>query len=567
MGMNAAAQVPADLIVTNARVYSLDSSGSVAEALAVHNNRISAIGRSVDIRKAGGPNTRVIDAQGRTVLPGFNDSHVHFLSGGFQLSSVDLRSAASREEFTRRIAQFATKIPKGRWILGGDWDHELWPGGPLPQRNWIDSVTPDTPVFVNRLDGHMALANSLALKLAGVTKESRDPPGGLIVRDPQTGEPTGVLKDAAMALIDKVIPAPSLDEKLAAALAATRHAASLGVTSVQDMSAGEDVRVYQMLLGRGELLTRIYAAAPAATWQRLAEIGVRRAFGSPMLRIGALKGFADGSLGSTTALFDEPYNDAPQTAGIPSDEMIPPARMESRIRGADKAGLQLCIHAIGDRANHEILSMFERTAAANGPADRRFRIEHAQHLRTADIPRFAALRVIASMQPYHAADDGRWAEKRIGPVRIQTTYAFRSLLDAGVTLAFGSDWTVAPLDPLTGIRAAVTRQTLDGKNPNGWVPQQKITVEEAVRAYTSGSAFAEFAEKDKGTLEPGKLADFVMLSHDILSGGLESLMKARVVLTVMDGRVVYSSESLGRGAAARDAANTGPRDSASANAR
>lgn len=315
-----------------------------------------------------------------------------------------------------------------------------------------------------------------------------------------------------MGLVYRVMPEPSFEEKLEAARRATDYAASLGVTSVQDMSAGADVGVYQTLLERGELKTRIYAVSPLPQWERLKAVGVRAAFGSPMLRIGGLKGFADGSLGSTTALFFEPYNDAPNTRGLATDEM---PHMLERVRGADRAGLQVMIHAIGDRANHEILSIYEQVARENGERDRRFRIEHAQHLRAQDIPRFGRDHVVASMQPYHAIDDGRWAEKRIGPERIKTSYAFRSLIDSGAVLAFGSDWTVAPLNPLLGIYAAVTRRTLDGKNPNGWVPEQKISVEEAVRAYTVGSAYAEFAEKEKGRIAPGMLADMVLLSEDI----------------------------------------------------
>ncbi len=530
---------PPDLIVVNARIRTLDERGTVAAGLAVHGERITAVGLTTAMRALAGPSTRVIDAQGRIVVPGFNDAHVHFLSGGFQLSSVDLRDAATPEEFRRRIRDFAAKTPRGRWVTGGDWDHELWPGAPLPRKEWIDRDTPSIPVFVSRLDGHMALANSVALKLAGVTRETKDPPGGVIVRDPKTGEPAGVLKDAAMDLVYRSIPAPSFEDKLAAARAATRHAASLGVTSVQDVSAGTDVGVYQTLLERGELLTRVYAIRPLPQWRTLAATGVRRAFGSPMLRIGGLKGFADGSLGSTTALFYEPYSDAPSTSGIPAKEMIPASAMLERIRGADRAGLQVMVHAIGDRANDEVLNMFEQAARENGPAGRRFRIEHAQHLTTAAIARFKALGVVASMQPYHAADDGRWAEKRIGPRRIETAYAFRSLLDAGATLAFGSDWTVAPLDPLLGIHAAVTRRTIDGRNPGGWTPRQKITVEEAVQAYTHGSAFAEFAEKEKGSLEAGKLADFVILSRDIFTIDPAEIEKVRVVTTVMGGRVVY----------------------------
>ncbi len=531
----------ADLVITNANVRTMDKQRPKAEAVAVVGNRIVAVGSNDEIRKYAGSRTRNIDARGALVLPGFNDSHVHFLSGGFQLSSVDLRDAPTPQEFAARIRRFAERLPKGRWVTGGDWDHERWPDSPLPTKELIDSFTPDTPVFVNRLDGHMALANSLALRLAGVTRETKDPPGGLIVRDPQTGEPTGVLKDAAMSFVFQKIPAPGFDEKLSAARAATEHAARLGVTSVQDMSAGDDVGVYQTLLERGELKTRVYAVAPLPAWERLSRVGVRRAFGSDMLRVGGLKGFGDGSLGSTTALFFEPYNDAPETSGLPGDEMFPEGAMRARVEGADKAGLQVMIHAIGDKANDIILSIYDQTVKSNGERDRRFRVEHAQHLYPEEIREFARLHVIASMQPYHAIDDGRWAEKRIGPERIKGTYAFRSLLDAGAVLAFGTDWSVAPLDPMLGVYAAVTRRTLDGKNPSGWVPEQKITVEEAVRAYTYGSAYAEFADGVKGTIAPGKLADMVILTDDIFKIDPVMIEKTRVRLTIMDGRVVYDA--------------------------
>ena len=320
-----------------------------------------------------------------------------------------------------------------------------------------------------------------------------------------------------MSLVSDKIPAPTAEERLAHARAATEHAARLGVTSVQDMSGGDAIAVYEALRRRGELKTRIYAVAPLPQWRHAVEAGLRAGTGDAWLRRGGLKGFADGSLGSTTAWFFEPYLDSPGTCGLPSDEMFPEGAMLERVRRADRAGLQVMIHAIGDRANDQVLSIFEQVARDNGPRDRRFRIEHAQHLRMADIPRFARSRVIASMQPYHCADDGRWAEKRIGAERAKGTYAFRSLLDAGAVLAFGTDWNVAPLDPLQGIAAAVTRCTLDGKHPAGWVPEQKITVEEAVRAYTVGSAHAEFAEREKGQLAPDMLADFVLLSQDIFT--------------------------------------------------
>ncbi len=528
-----------DLIIINAVVRTMDPANPTAEAVAIYRNQIAAVGSTADIQKMAASSTRVIDAKKRLVLPGFNDAHVHFMSGGFQLSSVDLRDASTPEEFAARIKTFAAKLQRGRWVTGGDWDHERWPNANLPTRELIDAFTADTPVFVNRLDGHMSLANTAALKLAGVTKETADPPGGVIVRDPKTGEPTGILKDAAQSFVWKVIPAASFEEKLAAARAASNYAASLGVTSVQDVLAGTDVGIYQALLDHGELKTRIYAVTPLPAWERLSQTGMRAHFGSAMLRVGGLKGFADGSLGSTTALFEEPYRDAPNTSGIPGSEMFPEGAMLARVRDADRAGLQILIHAIGDKANDLILTMYEQVQRENGDRDRRFRIEHAQHLRPRDIPRFARDKVIASMQPYHAIDDGRWAEKRIGGERAKTTYAFRSLLDAGATLAFGTDWTVAPLNPMLTLYAATTRRTIDGKNPNGWVPEQKITIEEAVKAYTVGSAYAEFQDTVKGTISPGKLADLVILSADVFKIDPKEIENVKVILTLLDGRVIY----------------------------
>lgn len=534
--INAASPLAADLIIVNATVRTMDYASPKAEAVAIYGNRIVAMGTSKELRALAGRKTRIIDAKGRLVLPGFNDSHVHFLMGGFSLASVDLRDAKSPEEMAQRLGNYAKKISKGQWILGGDWDHEKWPGAPLPTRQMIDAATPDNPVFINRTDGHMALANSLAIQLSRVTNETKDPDGGLIVRDAK-GETTGVFKDSAEDLIK--VPPHSFEENLHAARAATEHAGKLGVTSVTDMSAGDDVGLYQFMMERGELKTRIYAARSIVGSQVLLDAGVRAAFGNDLVRIGALKAFADGSLGSTTAKFFEPYSDAPDTRGLWFDQMQPDGIMLKRVLACDKAGLQVMIHAIGDEANAKILDIFRETAEKNGPRDRRFKIEHAQHLRPMDIARFSSQHVIASMQPYHAIDDGRWCDKRIGKERSQGTYAFRSLLDAGATLAFGTDWTVAPLDPMLSIYAAVTRRTLDDKNPNGWVPEQKITVEEAVRAYTVGSAYAEFAEKIKGSLTPGKLADIVMLDQNIFEIDPVQIQNAHAVLTIMDGRIVY----------------------------
>jgi len=527
-----------DLMILNATIRTLDQNHPRAGALAVLGNCIVAVGSTEEIRALAGRKTRVIEAGENLVLPGFNDSHVHFLSGGFSLSQVQLRDAKSPEELARRLRDYVQKIPKGRWILGGDWDHENWPGAPLPTKALIDAATPQHPVSVSRLDGHTLLANHLALKISGVTKSTPCPPGGEIVRDPR-GEPTGIFKDTAQDLIK--VPPPSWEEKWRAARAATEHAAKLGVTSLTDMSADGDVGLYQFMARRGELKTRVYAVRSIVTWAVLQRAGVRAAFGDDLVRFGALKGFADGSLGSTTAKFFEPYADAPETSGLWFEHMLPPGTMERRVLEADRAGLQVMIHAIGDEANAKILDLFRDVAKQNGSRDRRFKIEHAQHVRPRDLARFGRQNVIASAQPYHAADDGRWCDRRIGPARARSAYAFRSLLDTGAVLALGTDWTVAPLNPLLTIKAAVTRQTLDGKFPGGWNPQEKISVAEAVRAYTLGSAYAEFAEDKKGTLTPGKLADCVMLDRDIFEIEPAEIAKAKVILTLMDGRVVYEA--------------------------
>lgn len=526
----------ADLIVANANVHTGDKSQPTARAIAVSGNKIVAVGTDAKIRAMAGPNTRVIDAGGKTVVAGFNDAHVHFLETGQQLSSVDLRDAKTPQEFVARIKAFAAKIPKGRWILGGKWDHENWTPNELPTAALIDSVTPDNPVFIDRLDGHMALGNSLAMKLASVDKNTKDVSGGEIVRD-ASGSPTGVFKDAAMEYVSKAIPPPSWEQRLEAAQAASDHAASLGVTSVQDVSAGTDVGVYQELIQRGTLKTRVYGCSPLSEYKRWSSTGVRHAFGDAMLRVGCLKGYADGSLGSTTAWFFDPYRDAPNSTGLAMADVM--TTMRSDIQAADKAGLQVRIHAIGDRANATILDHYKAVADADGPQDRRFTIEHAQHLRVEDLQRFAAQKVVASMQPFHIIDDGRWAWKRLDEKRLKGTYAFRTILDTGGILAFGSDSPVAPINPLWGIYGAVTRRTLDDKNPGGWIPEQKISVDEAVRAFTWGSAYAEFQENWKGTLEPGKLADFVILSDDIFTIDPLKIREVTVLKTVVDGRVVF----------------------------
>ena len=527
------------LAVVNAKIWTGNPGRPWADAIAIAGDRITAVGSSAEVRKLATGAT-VVDAKGQLIVPGFIDSHVHFIDGGYALSSVQLRDAKTVAEFVGRIGAFAKSIPAGAWITSGDWDHTLW-GGELPTKAWIDSVTPNNPVWINRLDGHMSLANSAALAAAGVSRATRDVTGGQITRD-AAGNPTGLLKDNAMALVARALPPvpPELEDR--ALDAAMSYVASKGVTSVHDMgSVGargpwNDLAVFRRAQAAARLRTRIYHALPLARWEALRDTVSAIGRGDAWLRWGALKGFVDGSLGSHTAAMFEGFTDKPADKGF---FVTPPESLYTWVRGADAAGLQVFVHAIGDRAISTQLGIFERVARENGPRDRRFRIEHAQHIGPSDMARFGELGVIPSMQPYHAIDDGRWAEGVLGPDRSSRTYAFKSLLDAKARLAFGSDWFVAPPTPLEGIYAATTRRTLDDKHPDGWVPGQKITVEDALRAYTTGSAYAGFEEQVKGTLEVGKLADFAMIDRDITTVPVETIREATVVLTVVGGKVVF----------------------------
>ena len=531
--------MPADLILINGRIWTGKPTTPWVEAVACNGERILSAGSTQDINQFSNNRCRVIDLSGRLVVPGLIDGHTHFVTGGAHLLSVDLRNATTQEEFARRIKEKAEEVGRNRWLTGGDWDHELWPGAPLPVRQLIDAVTPHNPVFVTRLDGHMGLANSEALRLANITRFTKDPPGGAIVRDPVTHEPTGILKDNAMQALEAVIPEPDSLEGDRALTAALKKAARLGVTSIQDITPWRDYDLYRTFRESGRLTVRVYARTPIASWRRQADLIAQQGSGDQWLRLGGIKGFMDGSLGSSTALFFEPFADAPENTGLMLEDNIPEGKIKANIKEIDRSGLQCSIHAIGDRANNLLLDYFEEAARENGPRDRRFRVEHAQHLVAGDIPRFGRLGVIVSAQPYHAIDDGRWAEKRIGPQRMRTTFAFRALLDADARLAFGSDWYVAPLSPILGIYAAVTRQTADGKHPGGWVPEQKISVPEAVTAYTAGCAYAEFAEREKGTIEPGKLADLVVLSQNIFEISPEEIPNTHIIWTIVGGKIVY----------------------------
>lgn len=533
------------LRIVNGRVWTGTAAQPRAEAVAVRGDRILAVGTNGDILRAA-PAAEEIDARGGLVVPGFIDAHLHLLAGGFRLTSVQLRGVASREAFVSTLREFAATRPSGAWISGGDWDHESW-GGELPTRAWIDDATREHPVWLTRLDSHMALANSAALHLASVSAGTPDVPGGAIVRD-AAGVPTGLLKDNAMRLVERVVPAPSASEEDAALDVAMDYVTAQGVTSIHHMGSlppggtWHELDVFRRARDRGSLRVRIHSTVPLETWERLAAAIASGVLGGPdgrgdeWLRIGSLKSFVDGSLGARTAAFHEPYADRPDECGLLVND---PDRLRRWMVDADTAGLQLATHAIGDRANTLLLDLLADVIRANGARDRRFRVEHAQHLRAADVPRFGALGATVSMQPYHAIDDGRWAERAIGAARLPCSYAWRSLADSGARLAFGSDWFVAPATPLEGLDAAVNRRTLDGRHPAGWHSAQRLSLDEALHAYTTGAAYAVFEEGLKGRLAPGLLADVTVIDRDLFAFPAEEIPRASIAATIVGGTVVY----------------------------
>ncbi|MFC1476901.1 amidohydrolase [candidate division KSB1 bacterium] len=531
----------ADRIFINGKIWTVDNNMPLARCVAVRDGRIIAVGEWNDVSSLAGKTTDIVDLEEQLMLPGFNDSHTHFTGGGFHLLGVKLKDAENEEEFGRRLAEKSKELPPGAWITGGTWDHDRWPSGKEPTAALIDRYVSDRPVFVTRYDGHMSVANSMALKMAGVTADTPDPPGGVIDRKPGTREPTGLLRETAESLVGRIIPDHSKEEIKLAIETALKHAAENGFTSIHQVDVTEtDLDIYKELLEKNDLKARMYGFIPLSRKERFNDIVSKYHIGSSdWITLGGLKAFIDGSLGSTTALFYEPYDQNPNTSGI---YVVDPDLLKRQILEADAAGLQVAVHAIGDKANSDILDMFAEAVEKNGPRDRRFRVEHSQHMHAKDFKRYADLEVIASMQPYHAIDDGRFAEKRIGFERCKTTYAFRSFLDNGVVVAFGSDWTVAPLDAIQGIYAAVTRRTLDGKHPGGWFPEQKVTVEQAIEAYTMAPAFASFQEDTKGSITPGKLADMVVLSKDILTIPPAEIETAEIVMTILNGNVVYAKK-------------------------
>lgn len=523
----------ADRIYYNGKIWTGDVSNPEASVLAVKGDKIIYVGDDVDHYRAD----EKIDLGGKLVLPGFTDNHTHFLSAGYSLSSVKLKNAKTKEEFIKRIDEFCKANPGSGWILEGSWDHENW-GGELPSKEWIDSVTADRPVFLSRYDGHMAFANSKAMALAGIQSSTQSPAGGIIVKD-KNGNPTGIFKDAAMQLITVAIPAPSEKELDRYFDAAVDYAIQRGVTQINDMHSyggWPDMATYKRALGTDRMKLRMYSFVPLADWQKLDSFVQKNGKGDDMLRWGGLKGYVDGSLGSTTAWLNVPYLDEPKSSGLTITDT---GMLRKWILGADKANLHVAVHAIGDRANDFILSVYSDAVRMHGERDRRFRVEHAQHVSPQAIDAFAKQGVIASMHPYHLYDDGIWAAKRLDSIRLKGTYAFKSMLAKGVLVSFGSDWPVAPVDPLFGIFAAVTRITGDGKNPSGWFPNEKISVEEAVRAFTHGGAYGSWMDGKAGVIKEGHYADFIVLNEDIFTIQPEKIKEVKVNRTVMNGKEVF----------------------------
>lgn len=525
----------ADLILFNGKIFTVDEANPWAEACAIKDGTFLAVGHSDSMDSYAGKNTEKINLKGRLVLPGFNDAHVHFSDGGFYLLGIELRDARDEQDFAQKVKHYVGTINKGEWITGGNWDHEAWPSQKHPTKELIDSITKDNPVFVQRLDGHIALANSLALKKAGITKDTPNPQGGEIAKDPKTGEPTGILKDAAQSLVYSVIPDNTKDQVKKAIIAAMKHANKFGVTSIQDNSSAMDYEIYQELLKKNELTVRVNAWRPIDLYKDFAEKGISPSHGNDMLRLGTMKVFVDGSMGAGTALFFEPYSDDPSTRGLP---IYPEQELYDLIKKADATGLQIAAHAIGDKANAWILNAFEQAFAENGMRQARHRIEHSQVVLPADIQRFRDLGIIASIQPSHCIDDMRWAEKRIGD-RVKHSYLFNSFVKAGVHIAFGTDWAVEPLNPMLGLYAAVTREFPEGGPEGGWFPDERISLAQAIEFYTLGAAYAEFQEEVKGSIEPGKLADVVVLNKNLFEISPREILSTKVDLTILGGKIVF----------------------------
>ncbi len=548
---NQQAKPKADVIFLHGNIYTGIAASSFHEikrvqAIAVRGDRIAAAGTNDEILKLKGPQTEVINLDGHFVVPGFNDAHLHLASAGFERLTVNLVGVKSLTEFRERIRARVETAAPGEWIVGGGWDETLWPVQALPSRWDIDEVTADHPAFLQRVDGHIAVANTRALQLASVTVASKDPAGGKIDRD-ETGTPTGILRESARAAVFAVIPKPTPDKRRQAIEAALQDLARWGVTSAQDNSSWEDFQIYEELEREGKLTARITEWLPFDA--PLEQLDLWRKSHSPsdnLLHTGMLKGFMDGSLGSRTAALLEPYSDDPRNSGLPQYE---PAKLKEMTKERVEAGFQVGFHAIGDKGVQMALDAFaeadkdarqRKIKTANGDADYRLRIEHAQVTTRGQILRFKELKIIASMQPNHLLTDMNWALSRLGATRAAHSYAWAEFLKRGVTLAFGTDYPVEPVTPFRGLYAAVSRKSEDGKKE--YFPEQKLNMEQAIAAYTTGSAFAEFAERDKGTLAPGMLADFAVLDRDVTAVAPAKILETKVLRTVVGGKTMYQAK-------------------------
>ncbi|HKV62272.1 MAG TPA: amidohydrolase family protein [Candidatus Acidoferrum sp.] len=537
-----AQKTPSTTYYTHGRIYTNDPKQPWAEAMAVSEGKISCIGKMDHVLLdcgGGQEGVETVNLRGQFVMPGFNDAHVHLGGAGAEALAVPLIGVPSIEEMQKRVADAVAQHKPGEWITGGGWDHTAWPEKKFPNRQQLDAVAPKNPVILTHISGHVAVANSLALKSAEIDKSTPNPLGGEIEHD-ALGEPTGMLKEgAAMSLVRVRIPDPAPEQRRKGIELVLENVAKNGVTSVQDNSEWEDFQVYKQIKDEGKLTVRITEWLPfSLPLNDLQNLRAQGGTTDPWLKTGALKAVTDGALGSRTAAMLEPYSDDPSTTGIFTFD---PDKLRAMAIERDKAGFQLNFHAIGDRANRIALDVFEAVRKANGPRDRRDRIEHAQVVEPMDFVRFAELKVIASMQPSHQTSDMRWAEDRIGPVRIKGAYAWDTMLKNGVRLAFGTDYSVEPISPFRGLYACVTRERPDGGPKSGWEPQEKISLEDCIRAYTSGSAYAQFEEGKKGELKPGEYADFIILSNDLSKVPPAQFTNTRVLRTVVGGRMVYSA--------------------------
>ena len=538
---------PADTVVLHGKIYTVNPRQAWAEALAIRDGKILSVGSNQEIKRFRGPATRVIDARGRLVLPGFTDCHIHFLSGSISLGQVNLEGARTVAEIQQRVKAYAVAHGGNAWILGRGWTYPVFGAVALPHKKFLDEVMPDRPVLLEGFDGHTSWANSRALELAGLTRETPDPPNGVIVRDPQTGEATGALKEAAAELVERIVPKPTRAEKLAALRAGLTAANRAGVVRVH--SAGGDFEGLELLdeLRRsGGLTVRMYIAYfldPPELKQETVQIieEARRRYNGEWISAGAVKTMLDGVVESHTAAMLAPYADDPTVSG---KLFWDAAKYKAAIAELDRRGFQVFTHAIGDAAVRLALDAYEQAQRANGTRDARPRIEHIETITAADIPRFATLGVIASFQPLHAypEDDTLkvWAPNA-GKDRESRGFAWRSVLDSGGRLAFGSDWPVVTLNPWEGLQNAVTRQTVEGQPPGGWVPEQRVSLAQAIEAYTLGAAIAGRREKTEGSLERGKLADLIIVSQNILEIDPRAIGKTEVLMTMVGGKIVYQS--------------------------